>query len=131
MSEIFYIDNADRLSIFFKGQITRIGGNMTVETLRPIFDTAMANGLNLWDTAYAYGMGTSEKTLAGFLRNQPRGSYLVSDKFTPKETLNKSPRTFWWHLFRLDCAKKSLKYASIPVAFWLARRKICSPCRTR
>ena len=60
------------------------GGNMTAETLRPIFDTAMANGLNLWDTAYAYGMGTSEKVLAGFLKDQPRESYLVSDKFTPQ-----------------------------------------------
>ncbi len=39
------------------------GGNMTAETLRPIFDTAMENGLNLWDTAYAYGMGTSEKEM--------------------------------------------------------------------
>ena len=28
----------------------------------------MANGLNLWDTADAYGMGTSEKVLAGFLK---------------------------------------------------------------
>ena len=60
------------------------GGNMTAETLRPIFDTAMANGLNLWDTAYAYGMGTSEKVLAGFLKDLPRDSYLVSDKFTPQ-----------------------------------------------
>ena len=60
------------------------GGNMTAETLRPIFDTAMQNGLNLWDTAYAYGMGTSEKVLAGFLKGPPRESYLVSDKFTPQ-----------------------------------------------
>lgn len=60
------------------------GGNMTADTLRPIFDTAMTNGLNLWDTAYAYGMGTSEKVLAGFLKGLPRGSYLVSDKFTPQ-----------------------------------------------
>ena len=60
------------------------GGNTSAETLRPIFDTAMANGLNLWDTAYAYGMGTSEKVLAGFLKDLPRESYLVSDKFTPQ-----------------------------------------------
>ena len=59
------------------------GGEMTADTLRPIFDTAMANGLNLWDTAYAYGMGTSEKVLAGFLKGLSRESYLVSDKFTP------------------------------------------------
>ena len=44
----------------------------------------MANGLNLWDTAYAYGMGTSEKVLAGFLKALPRDAYLVSDKFTPQ-----------------------------------------------
>ena len=60
------------------------GNKMTAESLRPIFDAAMANGLNLWDTAYAYGMGTSEKALAGFLKGLPRESYLVSDKFTPQ-----------------------------------------------
>ena len=60
------------------------GNNLTQENLKPIFDTAMKNGLNLWDTAYAYGMGTSEKVLAGFLKGLPRNSYLVSDKFTPQ-----------------------------------------------
>jgi len=60
------------------------GGDITAESLRPIFDTAMANGLNLWDTAYAYGMGTSEKVLAGFLKGLERDTYLVSDKFTPQ-----------------------------------------------
>ena len=40
------------------------GNALTAENLKPVFDTAMANGLNLWDTAYAYGMGTSEKILA-------------------------------------------------------------------
>ena len=60
------------------------GNDFTAETLKPIFDKAMENGLNLWDTAYAYGMGTSEKVLAGFLKGLPRESYLVSDKFTPQ-----------------------------------------------
>ena len=60
------------------------GGDFSAESLRPVFETAMANGLNLWDTAYAYGMGTSEKVLAGFLKGLPRDSYLVSDKFTPQ-----------------------------------------------
>ncbi len=44
----------------------------------------MKNGLYLWDTAYAYGMGTSEKVLAGFLKDFPREDYLISDKFTPQ-----------------------------------------------
>ena len=60
------------------------GGNLTADALRPVFEAGMANGLNLWDTAYAYGMGTSEKVLAGFLKGLPRESYLVSDKFTPQ-----------------------------------------------
>ena len=60
------------------------GGDLTADALRPIFEAGMANGLNLWDTAYAYGMGTSEKVLAGFLKSLPRESYLVSDKFTPQ-----------------------------------------------
>ena len=34
------------------------GGNLTAADLRPVFDAAMNAGLNLWDTAYAYGMGT-------------------------------------------------------------------------
>ena len=60
------------------------GGDLAAVTLKPIFDCAMQNGLNLWDTAYAYGMGTSEKVLAGFLKGLPREDYLVSDKFTPQ-----------------------------------------------
>ncbi|MBQ3335041.1 MAG: aldo/keto reductase [Eubacteriaceae bacterium] len=60
------------------------GNALTAERLRPIFETAMANGLNLWDTAYAYGMGTSEKVLARLIKDLPRASYLISDKFTPQ-----------------------------------------------
>ncbi len=60
------------------------GEKLEADTLRPIFDKAMENGLNLWDTAYAYGMGTSEKVLASFVKDLPRESYLISDKFTPQ-----------------------------------------------
>lgn len=60
------------------------GGNLTAEQLRPVFDAAMQAGLSLWDTAYAYGMGTSEKVLGQFLHTMPRDSYLISDKFTPQ-----------------------------------------------
>lgn len=60
------------------------GNNFSQEDLRPIFDTAMENGLNLWDTAYVYGMGTSEKVLGSFLRTVPRNSFEISAKFTPQ-----------------------------------------------
>ena len=49
-----------------------LGRSLTPDSLRPIFDKAMENGLNLWDTAYAYGMGTSEKVLADFVKDLPR-----------------------------------------------------------
>ena len=44
------------------------GDELSINSLKPIFDRAMENGLNLWDTAYVYGMGTSEKTLGHFLK---------------------------------------------------------------
>ena len=60
------------------------GNGLPEDELKAVFDAAKANGLNLWDTAYAYGMGTSEKILAGFLRGLSSDSYIVSDKFTPQ-----------------------------------------------
>lgn len=60
------------------------GDGLTKDDVRPVFDAACAAGLNLWDTAFAYGMGTSEKTLASLLAGLPRESYLISDKFTPQ-----------------------------------------------
>lgn len=60
------------------------GHGLTADELRPVFDAAMSAGLNLWDTAYVYGMGESEKMLAGFLNGLPRESYRVSDKLTPQ-----------------------------------------------
>ena len=60
------------------------GNNLNSDGLKPIFDEAMKQGLNLWDTAFAYGMGTSEKTLASFIKDLPRNKYLISDKFTPQ-----------------------------------------------
>ena len=67
------------------------GSSFTSDQLRPIFEAAMKNGLNLWDTAFAYGMGTSEKMLAGFIKGLPRESYLISDKFTPQCADSSSP----------------------------------------
>ena len=60
------------------------GGKLTAEELRPVFDAAMEEGLNLWDTAYVYGMGASETVLGEFLSTVPREKYFISDKFTPQ-----------------------------------------------
>lgn len=60
------------------------GNGIAPEELKLIFDAGMEAGLNLWDTAFAYGMGTSEKVLGEFLKGLPRNSFLVSDKLTPQ-----------------------------------------------
>ena len=60
------------------------GDTLTENDLRPVFDAAMECGLTLWDTAYVYGMGTSEKVLGKFLRTVPRENYQISAKFTPQ-----------------------------------------------
>ncbi len=39
------------------------GDTLTENDLRPVFDAAMECGLTLWDTAYVYGMGTSDSSL--------------------------------------------------------------------
>ncbi len=59
------------------------GNHLTETQMKEVFDTAIANGLNLWDTAYAYGLGDSEKELGKFIRQQAKGSVIVSTKFTP------------------------------------------------
>lgn len=60
------------------------GTAYTEDQLRPVFDSAMQHGLTLWDTAYAYGIGTAEKTLGAFLKGRARDSFLLSDKLTPQ-----------------------------------------------
>ena len=68
------------------------GSGIDTADLQPIFDAAMQAGLNLWDAAYTYGMGTSERVLGSFLEGLPRESYLVSDKLTP-QCMNAAPAT--------------------------------------
>ena len=60
------------------------GNEHNIEDLKPIYDKAMELGLNLWDTAYVYGMGKSEEVLGEFLRTSDRKDYVISTKFTPQ-----------------------------------------------
>lgn len=70
------------------------GSKTDVENLKPVFDAAMKNGLNLWDTATVYGMGESEKILGSFVAGErlrvgasagmKRKDVEVSTKFTPQ-----------------------------------------------
>ena len=60
------------------------GDHYTADSLREVYETAMENGLNLWDTATVYGMGTSERILGELIRNTKREDVILSTKFTPQ-----------------------------------------------
>ncbi len=60
------------------------GNEHKIDDLKPIYDKAMELGLNLWDNAFVYGMGTSEEILGEFLRTSKRGDFIISTKFTPQ-----------------------------------------------
>lgn len=67
------------------------GNHLGAEELRPVFQSAVAHGFNLWDTAVVYGMGASEDILGTFMREYPRGDMLISTKFTPQIAGGKNP----------------------------------------
>lgn len=59
------------------------GNQLGEKELKPVFDAAMENGLNLWDTAVVYGMGASETILGKLASEYPREQMIYSTKFTP------------------------------------------------
>lgn len=60
------------------------GNTMTEDDFFPIFEAALKNGLNLWDTATAYSNGESEKILGHLVSRVGRENVIVSTKFTPQ-----------------------------------------------
>ena len=60
------------------------GNTMTDYDFYPVFDAAMKNGLNLWDTAIAYSNGESERILGKLVGEFGREKVIVSTKFTPQ-----------------------------------------------
>ena len=72
------------------------GNNYQAKDLKPVYDKAVESGFTLWDTAFVYAMGSSEKILGSFIKNNK--DIIVSTKFTPlgifdapvEKSLNKS-----------------------------------------
>ena len=56
-------------------------GTIDQEKVNAMFDLAIANGVNYFDTAYPYLGGNSEIAVAEALRKYPRDSYYLADKF--------------------------------------------------
>ncbi|WP_119327077.1 aldo/keto reductase [Companilactobacillus musae] len=59
------------------------GNDYDESHFKDVFKTSIENGLNLWDTAYAYGSGASETILGDLMKDTPREDLLISTKFTP------------------------------------------------
>ncbi len=60
------------------------GDHYEASDLKDVYETAMKNGLNLWDTAFVYGMGTSEKILGELTKDTSSEDLILSTKFTPQ-----------------------------------------------
>ncbi len=60
------------------------GQAMTVADLKDVFNLAMQNGLNAFDTATAYGLGASEEVLGDLMKPYKREDLIISTKFTPQ-----------------------------------------------
>jgi len=64
-------------------------GTPDSEQIQKMIDCAYESGVNYFDTALVYGMGSSEKELTKALAKYPRESYYLTDKF-PAHTLEES-----------------------------------------
>lgn len=60
------------------------GDHYTAESLKDVYEAAMARGFNLWDTAVVYGMGTSENILGELTKETSADDLILSTKFTPQ-----------------------------------------------
>lgn len=60
------------------------GNDYDQNHFKEIYNEAITDGLNFWDTAYAYGMGASETLLGELSHNTPREDLVLSTKFTPQ-----------------------------------------------
>lgn len=60
------------------------GNNYGQDHFKTIYDQAIKDGLNFWDTAFAYGGGASEKLLGNLCQSTPREKLVLSTKFTPQ-----------------------------------------------
>jgi len=60
------------------------GDHYAAADLKDVYSAAMKQGLNLWDTAVVYGMGTSENILGELTKGTSQEDLILSTKFTPQ-----------------------------------------------
>lgn len=67
----------------FAGGDAIFGNQLDTKDLQEVFQVAVSSGLNLFDTAYAYANGESERILGELVNAHGRDQVIISDKFTP------------------------------------------------
>lgn len=67
----------------FAGGNVVFGNQLDTADLKEVFSVAMENGLNTFDTAFAYANGESERILGELVSQYDRSKVIISDKFTP------------------------------------------------
>ena len=67
----------------FAGGNVVFGNELDTEDLKTVFAEALSSGLNVFDTAYAYANGESERILGELAADYDRSQLVISDKFTP------------------------------------------------
>ena len=60
-------------------------GNIDVDATRAMINRAFEGGINYFDTAYAYHLQNSELVVGPLLKEHPRESYFLADKFPGHE----------------------------------------------
>ncbi|SER41999.1 Predicted oxidoreductase [Pediococcus ethanolidurans] len=90
------------------------GNDYTEADFKPVFEKALQEGLNLWDTAAVYGMGASEKILGDLARGTERRELLLATKFTPQIADGTAEAAT--HMFTASMERLGTDYADI---YWI------------
>lgn len=90
------------------------GEQYKAEDLKKVFEKGQKSGLNLWDTAYVYGMGQSEKVLGEFIKEINRDEIIISDKFTPQ--CEDGTENAMQNMFDISCKYLNTDYIDI---YWI------------
>lgn len=67
----------------FAGGNVVFGNSLNTLDLTTVYEKAISSGLNIFDTAYAYANGESERILGELVSKSERNKIIISDKFTP------------------------------------------------
>lgn len=74
----------------FAGGNVVFGNQLDTKDLEQVFSKAMETGLNLFDTAFVYSNGESERILGELMAKYDRKDVIISDKFSPGSQNNEA-----------------------------------------